>query len=199
MPWGEVRQRNLVAKRRLMVFVDGTNLLQGLARVLDIPFRADKPPERALNFAVAYVDHACDNISFSLIRKYWFGSYKGTEEYCLQLREYLRKNGFEPILFRRKDGREKGVDIALTKQMLVNAFNQNFDTAILVAGDEDYVELVREVKRYGPQVYGTYFPSKHGLSDELRLAFDDFEILATKISQIKFEELKKRFRAEMSK
>jgi len=198
MPWETVRRRELIAKKRLMVFVDGTNLLLGLTRVLGIKFRADKPPERALNFAVAYVNHACDNLEFSLIRRYWFGSYTGSEENHQGLREYLRKNGFEPVLFQRRNKREKGVDIALTKEMLVNAFNQNFDIAILVAGDEDYVELVKEVKRYGPQVYGTYFQSDQGLSDNLRLACDDFQYLKTKIDQAKFEGLKKKLSAEIA-
>jgi hypothetical protein len=36
--------------------------------------------------------------------------------------------------------------------MLVNAFNQNFGMEYLVIGDEDYVGLVHEVKRYGPIV-----------------------------------------------
>ena len=57
--------------------------------------------------------------------------------------------------------------------MLVNAFNQNFDVGYLVAGDEDYVGLINEVKRYGPIVRGIFF--QHGLSEELRLAFDSFK------------------------
>jgi hypothetical protein len=56
--------------------------------------------------------------------------------------------------------------------MLVNAFNRNFDIGILVAGDEDYVGLVNEVKRYGPRIYGAFF--EHGLSPELRLSCDTF-------------------------
>ena len=71
--------------------------------------------------------------------------------------------------------KRKEVDIALTKEMLINAFNGNYDVAILVAGDEDYVGLVNEVKRYGPIVKGAFF--KHGLSDKLFLAVDDFQII----------------------
>ena len=62
-------------------------------------------------------------------------------------------HNFEPVLFQKRDGREKGVDIALTKEMLVNALHQNFDIGFLFAGDKDYVSLVSEVKRYGPRVW----------------------------------------------
>ena len=63
--------------------------------------------------------------------------------------------------------------MALTKEMLVNAFNGNFDVAILFAGDEDYVGVVNEVKRFGPILNGAFF--NHGLSDNLRYAFDHFQ------------------------
>ena len=58
----------------------------------------------------------------------------------------------------------------LTKKMLVNAFNANFDVAILIAGDADYVDLVKEIKRYGPIVMGTN--SINNLSDNLQFIFD---------------------------
>jgi len=94
----------------------------------------------------------------------------------------------EPILFKKKGNREKGVDIALTKEVLVNAFNQNFDVGLLVAGDEDYVGLVHEVKRYGQIIHGTFF--EEGLSNELKVEFDQFFNLSTELSSPKFNELK---------
>jgi hypothetical protein len=56
--------------------------------------------------------------------------------------------------------------------MLVNAFNQNFDIGLLIAGDADYSDLVKEVKRYGPVIWGSFF--SHGLSESLRIEFDMF-------------------------
>lgn len=107
-----------------------------------------------------------------IVRTYWFGSYKGSEEdftqYCISLRE----SGFEPVLFRRRNDREKGVDIALTKEILVNSFHKNFEVGLLIAGDEDYVGLVREAKRYGGSIQGAFFET--GLSKHLRLEFDHF-------------------------
>ena len=60
-------------------------------------------------------------------------------------------------------------------KMLVNAFNQNFDVSYLIAGDEDYLGVVDEVKRYGPRVHGSFF--ENGLSPKLRIAFDSFSVL----------------------
>jgi hypothetical protein len=163
--------------KRVMVFVDGTNFLRGIGRELKLEnFRAEKPPDPVLELAYNYV---LDTIPVWVrsrehfhIRTYWFASYQGNDLDERRINEILRKFHFEPVLFRKRKGREKGVDIALTMSMLINAFNQNYDIGILFAGDEDYVELVKEAKRYGPIIVGSYF--KDGLSDSLKLSFDDF-------------------------
>jgi uncharacterized LabA/DUF88 family protein len=79
--------------------------------------------------------------------------------------------------------------------MLVNAFNQNFDIGFLIAGDEDYVGLVNEVKRYGPIVRGAFF--EHGLSEELRLACDSFIYMnRSTFSGMNYEQLCETIREE---
>ena len=132
----------------------------------------------ALKFANSLISSSTPSgKSYNLIRRYWFSSFKGTDQDRKEIGNRLRDNNFEPVLFKKHNNREKGVDIALTMSMLTNAFNQNFDIGILFAGDEDYVELVKEVKRYGPQIYGRFFDLEFGLSDELKLAFDHFAVL----------------------
>jgi uncharacterized LabA/DUF88 family protein len=53
----------------------------------------------------------------------------------------------QPHVFRResKERKSKGVDITLTKDLLVNAFQDNYDVAVLIAGDgrDEGVELSR--------------------------------------------------------
>ena len=162
--------------RRYMFFVDGTNFLIELSKEIDVPFRAERPPLCAFNFAyllVKDIEHYFS--SNQIIRHYWFGSYQGSDKERKEISSYLRQYNFEPILIQKKKGREKGVDISLTKEMLVNAFNQNFDVGYLIAGDEDYLSLVMETKRYGPRIHGAFF--EHGLSEELRIAFDSFREL----------------------
>lgn len=170
---------------RLMVFVDGTNFLVELFKELGITPKSEKlvenPPLSSFELAKELIANAslqCGLPSSRLItiRSYWFSSYVGNDQIKSKLRNALRNNGFEPKLFKKdKDKSEKGVDIALTKEMLVNAFNQNFDVAVLIAGDEDYVELVNEVKRYGPIVNGAFL--NRGLSDNLRYALDYFQLI----------------------
>jgi uncharacterized LabA/DUF88 family protein len=47
---------------------------------------------------------------------------------------------------------EKGVDVGLATKMLMLGINQAFETAILVAGDRDYLETVKYIKGMGLRV-----------------------------------------------
>src|ERR1039458_1137908 len=47
---------------------------------------------------------------------------------------------------------EKGVDVGVANKMLTLANHRAFDTAILVAGDKDYLETVKGVKSNGLRV-----------------------------------------------
>jgi len=96
------------------------------------------------------------------------------------VRERLWEIGFQPEVFKRLRNRDraKGVDIALATDLLGNAHRDNYDAAVLLAGDGDYVPLVEEVKRLGKQVHVAFFDTEGlGLSPELRLASDHFWIL----------------------
>ncbi len=164
-------------QRKLMVFVDGTNFLISLFKQFDINLRADNPPLEVLSLCrtiiaktmlLAPLYDECLHI-----RNYWFASYQGNEDIKDGMYEILRRHQFEPILFKKhRDKKEKGVDIELTKEMLVNAFNNNYNVAILFAGDEDYVNLVQEVKRYGTIIIGSFF--EKALSPKLKRSFDFF-------------------------
>ena len=84
------------------------------------------------------------------------------------------------MLFKKNEGREKGVDISLTREMLVHAFQRNSLESILVAGDEDYVPLVNEVKRYGQRVLGYFF--RRATSQELIWNLDTFWDLSNELN-----------------
>jgi uncharacterized LabA/DUF88 family protein len=60
---------------------------------------------------------------------------------------------------------EKGVDVALATKLLVLSNNRAFDTAILLSGDKDYLEIVKEVKSKGLRVEVVAW--RGGLSHEL--------------------------------
>lgn len=98
-----------------MVFVDGTNILVELSKYVSKQLRADKPPIAALNAVNQLLWSVHNNTEQNIIRRYWFASYNGDDEYLFKYKEMLRSTGFEPVLFKKRNGREKGVDIALTK------------------------------------------------------------------------------------
>ncbi len=52
---------------------------------------------------------------------------------------------------------EKGVDIQLATDMITHSFKNNYDVAILVAGDNDFVGALQAVKDNGKNVEVTLF------------------------------------------
>src|SRR5262249_52320161 len=107
-------------------------------------------------------------------RSHYYASSQGDEPKLAGIREALWKLGFHPEVFKRDSStnRSKGVDIALAKDFLCNAFFDNYDVAVLFAVDGDYVPMVNEVKRMGKVVYVASF-YESGLNPSLRLASDE--------------------------
>ena len=167
--------------QKLMAFVDGTNLLTEMGKKIGASYSAYTPSDEVISLGAMIVNEflnkrLCFEVSvtdYTRLRKYWFGSYQGSPEGLLNLKTMLRKREYEPMIYQKfKGGREKKVDIAVAKEMLINAFHHNYDIALLVAGDEDYVDLVQDLKRYGVFVIGAFFPQ--GRSPDLELACDRF-------------------------
>lgn len=79
----------------------------------------------------------------------------------------------------------KGDDVQLANDMLVGAYENLYDTAILVSGDEDFKPVVRTVKRLGKEVENIFF--RGGSSSRLRK-------ICSSSKNIRFilEELKRR-------
>src|SRR5262249_52921478 len=85
----------------------------------------------------------------------------------------LRRFGFQPSVFKKTaDGRSKGVDITLARDLLAHAYLDNYDVAVVVANDGDYLPLVEEAQRRGRIIIVAAFDCK--MSPELRLTADYF-------------------------
>jgi uncharacterized LabA/DUF88 family protein len=172
---------------RYMVFVDGENLTiraQELAKERNLMlaegdcYRRDvliwfpgyqgQPPFENVPWRDEYIRGAP-------IRAMYYTSLVGDEDAIRAAAETLWKLGFSPAVFKktRRDQKAKGVDIALTKDMLSHAYLDNYDVAILVAGDGDYVPLVEEVKRLGKRVHLSFFDSA-ATSPVLKIVCDRF-------------------------
>ncbi|GFN40235.1 MAG: NYN domain-containing protein [Marine Group I thaumarchaeote] len=162
--------------RRIMVFIDGGYLRKNLIDmfkddVLNYQFLANK-----LRLFTSY-----GNLFPELIRAYYYDAIiqeKESEKYDKQ-QAYLRKirdvDYFEVRLGRlKKDGegyfKQKGVDTLIALDMLSKAYENHYDVAVLLAGDEDFLDVVNSVKNAGKRVFGAFF-EKH-ISSELKDSFD---------------------------
>lgn len=66
---------------------------------------------------------------------------------------------------------EKGVDIQLATDMITHSFKNNYDVAVLVAGDNDFVGAIQSVKDNGKNVEVALF-GKERTSYRLRMVAD---------------------------
>ncbi len=69
--------------------------------------------------------------------------------------------------------RQKGVDVLLAVDMMTNAFSKNYEQAVLVAGDADFVPVIHEVRRFGVKVL-LVAPSDGSVARELIQAADRY-------------------------
>lgn len=172
--------------RRWMLFVDGENFTfraQEFARQQNLtlePGRYYLPDtfiwlpkwgaRRSLIPPMAPI-----SIEASAVRAYYYTSVVGDDQRIKSVEKSLWENGFQAKVFKKQkqQAKTKGVDIALATDFLSNAFANNYDVAVLIAGDADYIPMVNEVKRLGKLVYVVFFHGKNlGLSVDLHLASD---------------------------
>ena len=66
----------------------------------------------------------------------------------------INSNGFEPFLRRRESKAEKGkgVDIWLAAKALRHAYQDDYDTAVIITSDGDFVPLFAELRDMGKRV-----------------------------------------------
>jgi uncharacterized LabA/DUF88 family protein len=174
--------------RRSMVFIDGQYVRRGLI---------DGFGDNALNYEML-VDELRRATSYGalypqLIRAYYYDAVPDLNEpeRLRNQKAYLERiksiDYFELRLGRaKKSGRErlkqKGVDTLIAIDMLSKAYENHYDVAVLVSGDEDFLDLVKAVKNTGKQVFGAFF--ERSISSDLKDSFDkkfDLEKIITSI------------------
>ena len=74
------------------------------------------------------------------------------------------------IISKKEKPRQKGVDTLVAIDMITKAYEGQFDLAILVGGDSDFIPLVNAVKSTGAKVCLAHFPVNH--SAEYLRTFD---------------------------
>ena len=84
---------------------------------------------------------------------------------------------------------EKGVDVQLATDMITHSYKNNFSTAILVAGDNDFVGAIQAVKDNGKHVEVALFGKKGG-SWQLRGVADKIITINTRLLESCWKEAK---------
>ncbi len=166
---------------RVSVFIDGSNLYHGL--------KSNKAPT-TLNFH-KFGLHLSNGRK--LIRIYYYTAPRdqqaGKEQYQAQQRflDALHRTPYLEVKLGRllKRGQtyvEKGVDIMIATDMISFAYQDAYDTAILVSGDGDFVSCVRAVKDAGKHVENACF--KNSRANHLMQVCDTFfELTPSMIKQ----------------
>jgi uncharacterized LabA/DUF88 family protein len=172
-----------------MVFVDGENFTirgQEVARKRGVTliegkfYRPDtylwpSHSTHATRDLAVYIEHWL-NLQPRAARAFYYTSVAGDNDRLAQVRMSLWELGFDPSVFRKaKSHKAKGVDIALTTDLLANAYMNNYDVAVVLTGDADYAPALTEVKRLGKTVCVMAFEeSDAAIRQELRLSSDHF-------------------------
>lgn len=86
--------------------------------------------------------------------------------------------GFTPYVDAvSKDDRDTydRIDVQLASHFIGNAYRDNYEIALLISGDGDYIPAVREVQRCGKVVFLAGFDHPQGgISSELKMTCDYF-------------------------
>lgn len=92
--------------------------------------------------------------------------------------DYLRYKGFRVVARDSYDlaqNVQKEVDVAMAVQMVAHALKNNYDVAIVVSGDRDFIPAIQEVQAAGKRVEVAAF--RDSLSDEMERQADLFHCL----------------------
>ncbi len=158
---------------RVMIFIDGSNLYHSL--------------KGYFNRAGIDIGKFCNNLlnKRRLIRIYYYNAKMGQKEEPERSKEQQKFfSGVAAIPYTElRLGRlvynnwpnsppyEKGVDIQLATDMITHSFKNNYDVAILIAGDNDYVGALQAVKDNGKNVEVALF-GRERTSVQLRKVAD---------------------------
>ena len=183
------QQYSLPALRRMMVFVDGENLVYRYQAMLDAGRTASdtRITHEKDTFVWRPFAVSCDH--HIVLRATYYTYCIGDEAKVRAMSERIKSLEFRqysvpgvnvsllrnlsPRVFRKPRGRKaKGVDIQMTVDVLTNVYQDNLDTVYLVSGDGDYIPVLQEAIRRGKQVYIAALSD--GLNEELKLIADRF-------------------------
>lgn len=170
--------------KRAMAFIDGENLAIRYKELIatKTPHKENSHLEDVYIWQTGFTGIIAQ--SHEIIRTVYYTSAVGDEKQLDSIRDDLSKltyskhiasmlpNYLQSMVFKRDKGtkRSKGVDIALTIEALMQSYNKNVDSILLMTGDGDFLPLINEIKRMGIFVYLESFSL--GLNQDLKRSAD---------------------------
>ena len=164
-----------MSKERVAIFIDGSNLYYGLKNLKRERINFQKliqllKKEKMLSYTFYY--NAPLNIKVNP-KTYWeqqkfFNELRKIPDFNVvlcRLRKHKRKNGNYVFDV-------KGDDVHLAVDLVSGAYENLYDTAIIVSGDEDFVPAIKKAQKLGKKVINAYFKSSSSAS--LKKTCDDF-------------------------
>lgn len=121
---------------RVHVFIDGSNLYKGMQLHIGPgpfpPQSIDKPAQ-----------HLCGQRR--LVKITYYNSPLNRTDAAYKAQKYT----------------DKGTDVHIATDLLIHAFDNQYDTAILISEDGDFVSAIQEVKRLKKKVENAFFRKRH--------------------------------------
>ena len=151
---GQARNKagEVMLMTRVMVFIDGSNLYHDLknhySRRVDVDFekfcKSLCGEERVLvrgYYYIAMVDQGRESDAYRKQQRF-LDHLRRVPDLEVRLGALVYRAPSAPPV-------EKGIDIRIATDMIVNAARGNYDVAILVSGDTDFVDAIQAVKDFG--------------------------------------------------
>lgn len=147
-------------QERVMIFIDGSNLYHNLKQLGTISISFEKlinllRKERELisvQYYNAPLDISIDSNRYWLQQRF-FNSLKQIPKFNVilcRLKKHKRLDG-------SFDFEVKGDDVHLATDLISNAYENKYDTAIIVSGDEDFVPAIRQIQKLDKKAENIYF------------------------------------------
>jgi len=174
-------------KKRIAIFIDGSNFYHSLKETLDLhdnqidfkkmvntlkndrlligAYYYNAPLDRGYNEKIYWKQQKF----FSELRKI-----PGFHVILCNMRKIIKSKG-------KSEFTVKGDDIHLATDMISLAYENIYDTAILVSGDGDFVPMIKKVQKLGKNIENAYF--KVSRSNYLKKVCDSSICLDSFISE----------------
>ena len=183
--------RMFVEKLKVMIFIDGgyvrqtLNDIQAKKKGDELDLRKGKEEGDRVDYS--HISNrllsvfSIESIHLDLVRTYFYDGipdvklekeYEQQHQYLERIRglDYFEVRGGRVIKDDNGKMTQKGLDVLFTIDMLSHAYENNYDIAIVVSGDDDFLDIVKSVKNRGKRVFGAYF--SRSISENLKSIFD---------------------------